>query len=109
MEATLSLWLTILACGIVTFALRLSFIALHGRVIMPEWFTRALTFVPIAVLSAITLPEILIQNNALNISPLNPRLLAATVAVVVAWRTKNVTVTIVVGMIVLWGTQFLGH
>lgn len=109
MEASLSLWLTILASGIVTFLLRLSFIALHGRVILPEWFTRALTFVPIAVLSAITVPDILIQNNALNVSPLNPRLLAAIVAVLVAWRTKNVTVTIVVGMIVLWGTQFLVH
>jgi branched-subunit amino acid transport protein len=112
MEATLSLWLTILVCGIVTFLIRLSFIALHGRVTMPEWFTRALTFVPVAVLSAITLTEILLRNDELNLSPLNRRLLAAIVAVLVAWRTKNVTVTIVVGMSVLWvmqvllGTQF---
>lgn len=107
MEATLSLWLTIIACGVVTFLLRLTFIALHGRVTMPEWFTRALTFVPVAVLSSITLPEILLQNGSLNLSPLNPRLLAAVVAVLVAWRTKNVTVTIVVGMLTLWGIQFL--
>lgn len=107
MEASLSSWLTIIACGIVTFLIRLSFIALHGRVLMPEWFTRALTFVPVAVLSAITLTEILIRNDALDISPLNPRLLAAVVAVLVARRTKNVTVTIVAGMIALWVMQFL--
>ncbi len=107
MEATLNLWLAILACGIVTFLIRLSFIAIHGRVTMPLWFTRALTFVPVAVLSAITLPEILIQNDALNFSLLNPRLLAGIVAVLVAWRTKNILATIAVGMLILLTLQFV--
>lgn len=107
MESSLNLWLTIIACGIVTFLIRFSFIAIHGRVTMPEWFTRALTFVPIAVLSAITLPEILIQDDGINFSPFNARLLAGIIAVIVAWRTKNVLLTIVVGMLVLWGIQFL--
>ncbi len=106
MEPTLNLWLTIAACGVVTFLIRLSFIALHGRVTMPRWFTRALTFVPVAVLSAITLPEILLQNSALNLSLLNPKLIAGVFAVLVAWRTKNVWATIAVGMAVMWGVQF---
>ena len=106
MEPTLNLWLTIAACGVVTFLIRLSFIALHGRVTMPRWFTRALTFVPVAVLSAITLPEILLQNNALYLSLLNPKLIAGVFAVLVAWRTKNVWATIAVGMAVMWGVQF---
>lgn len=107
MESSLNLWLTIIACGIVTFLIRFSFIAIHGRVTMPEWFTRALTFVPIAVLSAITLPEILIQDGGINFSPFNARLIAGIIAVIVAWRTKNVLVTIVVGMLILWGLQFV--
>ncbi len=107
MEPTLNLWLTILACGIATFLIRLSFIAIHGRVTMPLWFVRALTFVPVAILSAITLPELVFQNGAVNLSLLNPRLFAGIVAVLVAWRTKNVLVTIAVGMAVLWGMQFL--
>ncbi|OQY79613.1 MAG: branched-chain amino acid ABC transporter permease [Chloroflexi bacterium UTCFX4] len=107
MESSLNLWLTIIACGIVTFLIRFSFIAIHGRVTMPEWFTRALMFVPIAVLSAITLPEILIQDGGINFSPFNARLIAGIIAVIVAWRTKNILVTIVVGMLVLWGLQFV--
>lgn len=107
MDASLGLWLTIAACGVVTFLLRLSFIAVHGRVVMPLWFTRALAFVPIAVLSAITLPEVLIQNGALPTSVLNPRVIAALVAVLVAWRTRNVTVTIVAGTLTLWLVQYL--
>src|SRR5437868_7501645 len=95
------LFLTILGAGILTFLTRLSFIALHGRVILPAWFTRALTFVPVAVLSAIILPEILVTNGALNVGLLNPRLVAGVVALLIAWRTKNVWATIVVGMGVL--------
>jgi branched-subunit amino acid transport protein len=107
MEATTGLGLTIIACGVVTFLLRLSFIALHGRVNMPDWFTQALTFVPVAVLSAIALPEILVREGEADLSPLNPRLIAGIVAVVVAWRTKSVMWTIVVGMAVMWGLEFL--
>lgn len=109
MEFSLNLWLTIIACGIVTFLIRLSFIAIHGRVTMPLWFTRALTFVPVAVLSAITLPEILIRNDAVNFSLLNPRLIAGIVPVFVAWRTKNVLLTIAVGMTILLAMQFFVH
>lgn len=107
MSATLNLWLTIFACGIVTFLIRLSFIAIHGHVTMPLWFTRALTFVPVAVLSAITLPEILIQDGAVVLSPFNARLLAGALAVIVAWRTKNVLATIAVGMGALWMLQWV--
>jgi branched-subunit amino acid transport protein len=107
MDATLSLWLTIAACGIVTFLTRLSFIAVHGRVSLPAWFQRTLTFVPVAVLSAIALPEIVIQNGAVQLSPLNPKLLAGILAVGVAWRTKNVWATIAVGMAAMWGIRYL--
>lgn len=107
MEANLNLWLTIIACGIVTFLIRFSFIAIHGRVTIPDWFTRALTFVPIAVLSAITMPEILIQDNVVDVSILNPRLIAGIAAALVAWRTKNVMLTIGAGMVVLWGLQLV--
>jgi branched-subunit amino acid transport protein len=102
----MNVWVTIFACGLVTFLIRLSFIAIHGRVTMPLWFTRALTFVPVAVLSAITLPEILIPNEAVNFSILNPRLIAGIVAVLVAWRTKNIVVTIAVGMLILFVGQY---
>jgi branched chain amino acid efflux pump len=89
----------------VTYAIRLSFIAAHGRVEMPLWFTRALTFVPVAVLSAIIFPELLTQHSALNLSLGNARLLAGIVAALIAWRTKNVWLTIAGGMIALFVLQ----
>jgi branched-subunit amino acid transport protein len=61
------------------------------------------------VLSAIVFPELLLREGALAISPGNPRLLAGILAGLVAWRTRNMLLTIVVGMAALWGaTALLG-
>ena len=98
---SLNVWLMIVAAGIATFLIRLSFIALLGRLNAPEWFTRLLSFVPPAVLSAIIFRDVLIQNGALINSIANPRLLAALIASVVAWHTKNALITIGVGMAAL--------
>jgi branched-subunit amino acid transport protein len=95
------LWLTILLAGVVTFATRLSFIALLERIRVPAWFQRALRFVPAAVLSAIIVPETVTRNGVSDLSLHNPQIWASTVAVLVAWKTKNVLLTILAGMVTL--------
>lgn len=101
-------WLPALAvAGLVTFATRLSFIALLGRVDVPPFFRRALRYVPPAVLSAIVFTEILVRDGAPDLSPGNVRLLAGAAAAVVAWRTRNVLLTIAVGMAALWTARAL--
>lgn len=97
----MSIWLIILLGGLLTFLIRLSFIFLLEHIAVPEWFKRSLRFVPAAVLSAIILPELSAPNGALNISWRNPQLLSGVVAILVAWRTKNVFLTIAVGIIAL--------
>ena len=101
-------WLpALVVAGIVTFGIRLSFIALLGRVEQPTALTRALRFVPPAVLSAIILPELLVRNGVPDLHPGNARLIAGIVAAAVAWRTRNVLLTIAVGMAALWAAQAL--
>ena len=95
-------WLIIIAMGVVTFGIRLLPIVLLGRVEIPLVVQRALRFVPPAVLSAIVAPELLMPGGQFNLSLGNARLIAGVLATVVAWRTKNVLLTIAVGMIVLW-------
>ncbi len=104
----MNLWITIVIAGLLTFAIRLSFIVLLHNVAMPLWFQRALNFVPPAVLSAIILPALLAPSGALDVSPGNARLIAGALAALVAWRTKNVLLTIVVGMAGLVILQALG-
>jgi branched-subunit amino acid transport protein len=100
-----TLWLIIIGMGIVTYAIRLSLIVLLGRVEVPPLVQQALRFVPPAVLSAIVFPELLQPGGTLDISFGNARLFAGVLAALVAWRTKNVLLTIGVGMAALWILQ----
>ncbi|MEJ5225088.1 MAG: AzlD domain-containing protein [Anaerolineales bacterium] len=101
----MTIWVIMIAVGVLTFATRLSFIALLEHANIPESVRRALRFVPIAVLSAIIAPELAAYQGMLDLSPLNPRLLAGIFATVVAYKTKNVILTIVAGMSALWILQ----
>jgi branched-subunit amino acid transport protein len=100
-------WLMIIAAGLLTYATRLSSIISYGKFEMPNQVERALRFVPVAVLTAIFLPELVFIQDELMLSFRNPRLLAGLLAILVAWRTKNVMYTIVIGMLALWVLQFI--
>ena len=65
-----------------------------------------LRFVPIAALTALIWPDLLMPAGALDLSPANPRLLAGLIAALVAWRSQNIFLTIGVGMLALWGLQW---
>ena len=101
----MTIWLTILAAGLITYATRLSFILLFERMEIPAWLRHSLRFVPAAVLSAIFAPELVLQDGTLAITPTNPRLLAGIIAILVAWRTKNILLTLISGMAALWILQ----
>lgn len=102
----MSLWIALLLGGLLTYLLRLSFIALSGRE-FPAWLERSLRFVPPAVLTAILFPELFMQSGALDISLGNNRLLAGLVAILVAWRTRSMLLTILAGMGALLLLQWL--
>jgi branched-subunit amino acid transport protein len=103
----MSTWLVIAVAGLLTFAIRLSFIYLLARMRMPDWFMRGLRFVPVAVLSAIIVPEALSRGGAVDLSWRNPQIWAATVAVLVGLRVKNVLAVIAAGMVALLLFQWL--
>ena len=103
----MNLWLTMVIAGLATYAIRLSFIWLLSHEHVPIWLRRALRFIPPAVLMAIVFPEVLLREGALDISFGNLRLLAAIIASLVAWRTRNAVLTIVAGMITLWAFTWL--
>ena len=101
----MTLWIVIILMGAVTYGLRLSMIALMGRLEVPPLVSRGLRFVPPAVLSALILPELVQPSGALNLSLGNLRLVAGVLAIVVAWRTRNVLLTVGLGMAGLWLLQ----
>lgn len=100
--------LMIAGMALVTFGVRYPVLALVGKIQLPPTILRALKYVPPAVLAAIILPEVLFHGDqSIDISLTNSYLIAAVVAVLVAWRTKNLLLTIVLGMLALWGWRAL--
>ncbi|MBY4898908.1 AzlD domain-containing protein [Cupriavidus sp. AU9028] len=89
------------AAGLATYLIRLSFIAIEGRLRLPPWFRTALQFVPAAMLSALIAPDLLMRDGALALSPDNTRLLAGLLAIVIAAWTRSVAWTIAGGMAAL--------
>lgn len=81
-------WLLIIAIGIATYTLRLVFIISLGRVEMPALALRTLRFVPIAVLTAIIVPQLLLPSGAIVLSLRNPRWLAGLLAALIAWHPQ---------------------
>jgi branched-subunit amino acid transport protein len=100
--STTSTWLLFLAIGLGTFILRFLFIYLFGKIDMPDWLRRALRFVPAAALAALVFPALTHPTGQLNLSMQNFRLLAGLGGAMVAWKTRNVLLTILVGMALLW-------
>ncbi len=103
----MNLWLIIIGMGVITYAIRLSLIVLLEKVEVTDSIRSALRFVPPTVLSAIILPELLQPGGTLDLSLGNDRMLAGLLAAFVAWRTKNVLLTISIGMAALWILQTL--
>ena len=96
------LWVILFGGMLVTYATRLSFIALLPAERMPSWFRRGLRYVPPAVLAALITPELFSPGGTLDFSLGNERLLAGTLAFLVAWRTRSTWLTIAAGMLALW-------
>ncbi len=103
----MNVWLVMLLGGLITFAIRFSFIYLFGKFHIPETVRKALHYVPPAVLSAIVFPELFLHNGVLDLSLHNVRLLAGLVAILVAWYSKNTLLTILIGMLALILFQWL--
>jgi branched-subunit amino acid transport protein len=100
------LWWLILVIGAGTYLWRGSFIVFGGHLHLPDLVRRALNYVPPAVFAALVLPGLVRLTEAGQLD--GPRLLAGTVAALVAWRTRGTIATLVASMVALWVLRALG-
>lgn len=96
--------LLVAGMALITFLIRYPMLVLVGRVQLPHGFINALKYVPVAVLIAICAPTILLPGGTLALDPRSPYLIGGIVTIVVAWRTRQLLLTILVGMgaFLLW-------
>jgi branched-subunit amino acid transport protein len=87
--------------------------------LLPAWFLRNrklprflvawLKYVPVAVLSALLVPSLLVQDQQLNLHLDNLYLWAAIPAIGIAWWKKSLFGTVVCGMLVVALARWLLH
>ncbi len=107
--SSLLIWTMMISIGLITFVIRFAPIALLARLELPAWLKRALIYVPPAVMSAIITPALFFVGGAPTMAPDTSRIAAAVFAALIAWRTRSVLWTVVLGMIALWGLQALAR
>jgi len=95
---TMAITLLILGLALGTYLLRLLPLTALSRVTLPEWAKDWLSLVPGAVLAASLAQALLVREEHLALSWRNTYLLAAIPAFLVAWRTRNVVLTMLSGM-----------
>jgi len=91
--------------AMVTFFTRYAMIALIGHGNLPPRLLRWLHYVPPAVLAALISPATLAPQGKLDFGL---PLWAVLAGALVAWRTRNVFLTILAGLVVFWILILLG-
>lgn len=100
-----AVWITIIALGIGTFLIRFSFLGLLGGRDLPEWLTRHLRYVPVAVLPGLVAPLVVWPAATGGDADL-PRSLAALTALGIGALTRSVLGAIFGAMAVLYTVQY---
>ena len=102
---TEKIWLVLLLGGCGTFLSRYSFFWLaEKRKLSAKWI-EILHFVPPAVMSALIVPGVVLPGLENGEGLLTPRVIAALLATVIAWKSNNVIMTFISGMVCLWVLQ----
>ena len=97
MEQT-TIFLTILGMAFVTALPRILPLLLLSLKPLPAWLMRWLSYVPVAILSALLLPSLLIMDEHLSFARENLFLWAAFPTILVAWKTRSFLGAVAVGM-----------
>ncbi|RYD01814.1 branched-chain amino acid transport [Desulforamulus aquiferis] len=84
---------------LVTYIPRMMPLAILSRINISKGVLNWLSYVPVAVLSALLAPEILLKDGQLAINLANTYLIAAIPCFMAGIYTKNIFLTVVTGMV----------
>lgn len=91
------IWTTIVLAGIGTYSMRAAFLVFAHRLVdVPPAVQRLLRQIPPAALASIVVPALMRPEGQLDV--LQPRFVAGVLAALVAWRSRNIALTLAVGI-----------
>ncbi|MFM2479983.1 AzlD domain-containing protein [Celerinatantimonas sp. YJH-8] len=104
------IWFTICLMSVIVFVSRYLFLAPKLPLKLNAEAQKILSYSSPAVLTAIWAPIVLLHDDKLDISISNPYLIAAVIAALVAWKTRNVLITVVLGTVIFFSLMaFFGE
>ncbi len=100
--------LLLIGMGVVTYLPR--WLPLHylSRRKLPDWFVQWLELIPAAILAALLLPALVLEDSPRHLDLLRPEFMVALPTFAFAWWTRSLGGTVVVGMLLFWFAQKLG-
>jgi branched-subunit amino acid transport protein len=96
-----TIFLTILGMALVTYIPRLLPVWLLSSRSLPKIVDAWLRYVPVAVLAAMLFPAIVVQGDQVDLGLSNLFLLAAFPTVLVAWKTRSLFGSVIVGTVIV--------
>lgn len=100
--------LTIIGMALVTAASRLLPVLVLSQRKLPEPVEAWLRYVPVAVLSAMLLPSILLVDGRIDLGAGNLFLWAAIPTLLVGWKTRSLSGAVITGMAIVALARLLG-
>jgi branched-subunit amino acid transport protein len=94
--------LLVIGMGLVTYIPRWAPIFFLSRRELPQWFTEWLDLIPVAILSALVLPELLTSGDPRHLDFFRPQLWVALPTFLFAMKTRSLGGTVIVGMLLFW-------
>ena len=98
---SLEAFVTIIGLAIVTLVTRCFFFISERELVLPQWVQRGLRYAPLAALTAVVLPEIVMSHGELIDTWRDARLFAVAAASAYFFWRRGILGTILVGMAVL--------
>jgi branched-subunit amino acid transport protein len=101
-------WQNVIFLGVATLMIRASFFYLYSYISIPRRVKSALRSIPMAVLPALTAPAVFFHKGEVLSLGGYERPLALVLALLVCYKTKNVFVTVLSGLVFLYVIKLWG-
>ncbi len=97
--------LIVLVMALVTYVPRWLPLFLLAQQRLPRGFVEWLDLIPVAILSALVFPDLLLRGNPRELVLLHPKVLVAVPTLLFALKTRSLGGTIFLGMLLYWGVS----
>ncbi|MFZ5943506.1 MAG: AzlD domain-containing protein [Bacillota bacterium] len=100
--------LIIIGMAVVTYLTRIGSLIILQYTGIPHWVEEWLKHVPTAILTALIIPSLILPKGYIDLSINNHYLVAGIVSAIIAYKSRNIIMTIGLGMATIFSLNFFG-